>query len=519
MNTLRNARVTVIIPVYNSMPYLSDTLRSVLTQDLVDLEVIAVNDGSTDGSGAELDRFAEQDPRVTVVHQENSGWPGMPRNRGIERATGDFLFFMDADDALSPSALQEMVELAEGDAFAEPAEIVIPRLEGTGGRSVQTLFDIHPSGRISIARAMETLSPQKLFLRDFVERNALRFPEESVRLEDGIFVSQAYTLANRILFTGRAPLYFIALREDGKNISSQGIDPENYVASCRRIAEIVLDGVPDKSTAHRLVLQFFQRKGLRFYSPRRWQRMQPTTRAAWFALHREFLRDLVPETDDSSVAHPTDRIKISLIRSGDFRGMEALINSEQFLAHRAGVTSALDTDCGVRLLIAVQPASFPTLLHDRIPSVARFRAVHCVDQVLGVFGESRLARGINRRAAAALCGKAPSLSLLLRGRRGSRTIPLSGRMTGYEKETGTLTYSFVLSPELLRTFHSDRIDMWTVAGVSDGYSGAHTRLQASSEASGVEPTERFYVTRQGNASLRLRRSHHSLAPHEPVPAR
>ncbi|QIM18335.1 glycosyltransferase family 2 protein [Leucobacter coleopterorum] len=60
------------------MPYLTETMESVLSQDLQDLEVIAVNDGSTDGSGEELDRFAALDSRVTVHHQPNSGWPGMP---------------------------------------------------------------------------------------------------------------------------------------------------------------------------------------------------------------------------------------------------------------------------------------------------------------------------------------------------------------------------------------------------------------------------------------------------------
>ena len=269
MHSLSLPRVSVIVPVYNAMPYLTGALESVLAQDLPELEIIAVNDGSTDGSGAELDRFAALDPRVQVLHQENSGWPGHPRNRGIERATGEYLFFMDADDTMAPHALRSMVELAERDSAKGPADIVIPRFAGTGGRQVQSLYSRHPQGRISISRAMETLSPQKLFRRDFVERHGLTFPEEKVRLEDGIFVARAYTSEpNSVLRSGPALLHRAARRRAIS--SSRTIDPDDYVTSCRRIAQILRDGSPDVETGERLVLPFFQRKGLRFYAPKRW---------------------------------------------------------------------------------------------------------------------------------------------------------------------------------------------------------------------------------------------------------
>ena len=83
--------VSVVVPVFNAMPYLREFLESLAAQDLPDdaYEVVAVNDGSTDGSGAELDAFAERHPNVRVVHQENTGWPGGPRNRGsISPAAG-----------------------------------------------------------------------------------------------------------------------------------------------------------------------------------------------------------------------------------------------------------------------------------------------------------------------------------------------------------------------------------------------------------------------------------------------
>ncbi|QTV79712.1 glycosyltransferase family 2 protein [Microbacterium sp. NIBRBAC000506063] len=73
--------MSVIMPVYNEMPHLREALESALAQDMRDLELIVVDDGSTDGSGELLDDFAERDDRVTVLHERNSGWPGTPRNR------------------------------------------------------------------------------------------------------------------------------------------------------------------------------------------------------------------------------------------------------------------------------------------------------------------------------------------------------------------------------------------------------------------------------------------------------
>lgn len=498
-------RVSIVIPVYNAMPYLTGALESLLAQDLREFEVIAIDDGSTDGSGDELDRFAAADERVTVVHQPNSGWPGMPRNRGIELARGDFLFFMDADDTMAPNALGEMVRMAEGEGSGRPADVVIPRFEGSGGRRVQALFARHPHGDISIARAMETLSPQKLFRRELIERAGLRFPEEKVRLEDGIFVTRAYTLARRILFCGRGPLYFIALRDDGQNISSRTIDPDNYVGSCRRIAQILLEGVADRTAAERLVLQFFQRKGLRFYVPKRWDRMTPETRARWVELHRAFLADLVPEELEDSVSHPTDRRKLSLIRAGDVAGFASLIAAAPRIEHVSRTASVRATPRGIEVGVSIAPTADDSLLREAVPSAGRLRTVRRVDRALSAFGGNRYARGLDRRIAAALTRGAPTLSLLLSGRRGHRTVALSGRLVDHDPRTGALEYAFVLSPKLLRSFGKDRVDMWTVAGTADGLTGARVRLGADESTIEAGASDRFYRTDGGNAALRAAR--------------
>lgn len=98
-------QVSVIIPVYNVEPYLDEALQSVLGQSLTDLEVIAVDDGSTDGSLAILQRYAARDSRVKVFSQTNQG-QSAARNAALQHAHGKYLYFMDSDDSIKPGALQ-----------------------------------------------------------------------------------------------------------------------------------------------------------------------------------------------------------------------------------------------------------------------------------------------------------------------------------------------------------------------------------------------------------------------------
>src|SRR5688572_27634185 len=120
--------VSVVVPVWNVVPWLDQCLASVEQQTLGtrDLELIAVDDGSTDGSGDMLDAFARDRPWVTVVHQANSGGPGAPRNVGMDLARGRYLFFLDADDYLGDEALERLVAMAE----RNQSDIVLGRVVG-----------------------------------------------------------------------------------------------------------------------------------------------------------------------------------------------------------------------------------------------------------------------------------------------------------------------------------------------------------------------------------------------------
>ena len=95
------AKVSIITPVYNAEKYINTALDSAINQTLKDLEIILINDGSSDCSGLICDEYAQKDERIKVIHQENRG-AGISRNKGIEIATGEYIVFLDSDDYIEP---------------------------------------------------------------------------------------------------------------------------------------------------------------------------------------------------------------------------------------------------------------------------------------------------------------------------------------------------------------------------------------------------------------------------------
>ncbi len=105
-------QISVIIPVYNTEKYLPACLDSVCSQTFQDIEIICVNDGSTDKSGEILAKYAEQDKRIVVINQENSG-QSKARNVGLNIAKGSYVNFVDSDDRLPSFALQTLHQIAQ----------------------------------------------------------------------------------------------------------------------------------------------------------------------------------------------------------------------------------------------------------------------------------------------------------------------------------------------------------------------------------------------------------------------
>ncbi|WP_431044117.1 bifunctional glycosyltransferase/CDP-glycerol:glycerophosphate glycerophosphotransferase [Streptomyces sp. P1-3] len=125
-------RFSVIVPVYKVQAYLHDCLRSVLTQDFTDVEVIAVDDRSPDACGAIIDEAAAQDPRVRAVHLKENVGLGQARNTGLRHATGDYVLFLDSDDVLAPGSLRAIADRLSATGDPEVLVYDYARLYWTG---------------------------------------------------------------------------------------------------------------------------------------------------------------------------------------------------------------------------------------------------------------------------------------------------------------------------------------------------------------------------------------------------
>ena len=102
-------KVSIVIPVYNVQEYLTECMESVIGQTLKEIEIICVNDGSTDGSPEILERFAARDKRIVVLHRENGGY-GCAVNEGMKRAAGEYVGIVEPDDYVPPDMYQDRSE-------------------------------------------------------------------------------------------------------------------------------------------------------------------------------------------------------------------------------------------------------------------------------------------------------------------------------------------------------------------------------------------------------------------------
>ncbi|HFI0235614.1 TPA: glycosyltransferase family 2 protein [Streptococcus suis] len=104
-------KVSVIVPVYNGEKHLRQCVESIMAQDYKNLEILLINDGSTDGSALLCEQLRQQDPRVRVVHKVKNEGLGAARNTSLEVATGDYIVFVDADDWIDPNHVSDLHEL------------------------------------------------------------------------------------------------------------------------------------------------------------------------------------------------------------------------------------------------------------------------------------------------------------------------------------------------------------------------------------------------------------------------
>lgn len=237
--------ISVIIPVYNVKSYLRKCADSVFAQTFRNLEIILIDDGSTDGSGELCDQLAEEDARVRVIHKENRG-PAEARNVGIRASTGDYLYFLDSDDAISAVTLNHLwtacirtkADVAFGD-FIRFSEEEIP-----GERRTFTVQPVETKEMIRRMLLNQGVGHQawgKLYRRSLWEN--LRFPDAFVA-EDQAVIYDVVLKAGRAAAVTDA-MYYYRVRE-GSLINTEVTEKNLAVLDIsERVTKLVSGRFPD----------------------------------------------------------------------------------------------------------------------------------------------------------------------------------------------------------------------------------------------------------------------------------
>lgn len=194
--------ISVIIPVYNVEKYLKRCLDSVLNQSFHDMEILCIDDGSTDSSLSILREYAAKDARINVLAQDNHGVPAA-RNAGLDAAKGTWVSFVDSDDEILPGMYETLLAHAgDEDALYFSAEEFI-----RDGKSLKPVhsgyFELATSGVTTVnddeLSRFSMVVWDKLFLREKIESIHLRFPE-GVCFEDNAFVINFFSLHRKVRF-------------------------------------------------------------------------------------------------------------------------------------------------------------------------------------------------------------------------------------------------------------------------------------------------------------------------------
>ncbi|MFG2328604.1 glycosyltransferase family 2 protein [Streptomyces sp. NPDC048604] len=254
--SLATPDVTVIIGAYEAMPYLEKCLESVEKQTIgADrVEIVAVDDGSTDGTGECLDAFAARSTvRTRVVHQANSGGPGGPRNTGLELAEGRYVFFLDADDHLGEEALERMV--AMGDRAG--TDVVLGRIEGVNRNAAKSMWGATVErADIYTSNVKFTLSAQKLFRRELLMLHGIRFDTTMRTGEDALFTMEAYLRGDGVSVVADYTCYYLVGRDDGKHLTKSGEYDIRFL-SAQRLMELIAAHEPPGEQRDLLMIRPF----------------------------------------------------------------------------------------------------------------------------------------------------------------------------------------------------------------------------------------------------------------------
>ncbi len=231
---MSSSLISIVVPVYNVEKYLPRCIESILRQTYTDFELILVDDGTPDRSGIICDRYAEKDSRIQVIHKENGG-VSTARNAGIDAARGEWITFIDSDDWVSDNYLEALLQ-----PFSErDYDLTVGQMEWRSVRIVSYGNTEHiiseKMNSFATLRAFDKMeflgTCYKLFSKNIIEKNNLRFSEGVKMAEDAIFMTEYLRYCKSIYMTGKKIYYYNCLNNHSVTNKSQYFDDKNTWSS------------------------------------------------------------------------------------------------------------------------------------------------------------------------------------------------------------------------------------------------------------------------------------------------
>lgn len=203
--------VSVIVPVFNAERHLDRCLDSLLSQTLQDIEIICVDDASTDSSAAVLDSRASVDARLRVLHLDKNQGVSACRNAGMDISNGEYIAFVDSDDFVDTAMYEALYTKAAAESL-DIAKAGVRGFDPASGKPVDPWYGMDLDRRISCQHKAFFLYgfTSAVFKRSFLEKHSIRFPEGLILNEDPVFTSKAVLLADKLALVGGVRYYYTA---------------------------------------------------------------------------------------------------------------------------------------------------------------------------------------------------------------------------------------------------------------------------------------------------------------------
>ena len=256
-------QISVIIPVYNAERYLSACLNSIIEQDFKELEIILIDDGSTDSSGKICDEYAKKDSRLRVIHKKNEG-VSIARNTGLDNATGKWITFVDADDWIEKDTYKELSLILEKN---EPDILIYnyydnnkenalyiktgtfedkDEIENLKNKIIYPLIENEES-------AVYSFVWNKIFKKSIIDKNNIRFKMENKKaiFEDGIFCIEALENSNKVEICNKYLYYYRSNSSSAMNSYNKDILEINDI-----IFKTIKDRCSEDAFKFRVIRQF-----------------------------------------------------------------------------------------------------------------------------------------------------------------------------------------------------------------------------------------------------------------------